>query len=127
MRYLLASVCLAHGVAHFVGTVASWKPGALPDFAYKTTIIGGRFDVGDAGVRVLGALWLFAGLMFLIVAAGFTADTPWAVRLALISIGISLGMCTIGWPDASIGLWLNLLLAMVIVAAIRLEWLVLAS
>jgi len=37
MRFVLAFVLLAHGVAHLVGFVSSWKLATLAELPYKTT------------------------------------------------------------------------------------------
>ena len=52
---MLASFLLAHGVAHLVGFVSSWKLATLAELPYKTTVFSGRVDVGDAGIRVVAA------------------------------------------------------------------------
>lgn len=116
MRFLLAFILFAHGVAHLVGMASSWQLATFPDVPYQTTIVSGRIDVGEAGTRVMGALWLFAGLLFIIAAAGTAGTMPWAFRLTGICIAFSLAMCIAGWPQASIGLWLNLALVLVMVA-----------
>jgi len=113
MRFLLAFVLFAHGVAHLVGMAGSWKLATFPDVPYQTSIVAGRIEVGDAGMRVVGALWLFAGLLFIVAAAGVATTMPWAFRLTGICIAFSLAMCVTGWPQAHIGLWLNLALAAV--------------
>ena len=69
MRFVLAFFLLAHGVAHLVGFVSSWKLATLAELPYKTTVFSGRIDVGDAGIRVLGVLWLLTALAFLIAAS----------------------------------------------------------
>jgi hypothetical protein len=48
MRFVLAFFLLAHGVAHLVGFVSSWKLATLAELPYKTTVFSGRVDVGDA-------------------------------------------------------------------------------
>ena len=68
MRFVLALLLVAHGVAHLVGFVSSWKLATLAELPYKTTVFSGRVDVGDAGIRMMGALWLLAALAFLVAA-----------------------------------------------------------
>ena len=50
MRFGLAFLLVAHGVAHLVGFVSSWKLATLAELPYKTTVFSGRVDVGDAGI-----------------------------------------------------------------------------
>jgi hypothetical protein len=97
---------------------SSWKQANFPDVPYQTSVMAGRIEIGDAGMRIVGALWMFAGLLFMIAAAGVATTMPWAFRLTWICIALSLAMCVTGWPRASIGLWLNLALAAVMVAMV---------
>lgn len=68
MRFGLAFLLAAHGVAHLVGFVSSWKLATLAELPYKTTVFSVRVDVGEAGARVMGVLWLLAALAFLVAA-----------------------------------------------------------
>ena len=48
----LAFLLFAHGVAHVVGFLIYWR--LIPEgqsWTYKTTLLGGLVDVGDAGIR----------------------------------------------------------------------------
>jgi hypothetical protein len=60
MRFVLAALLIVHGVAHAVGFVVPWKLVSTAEVPYKTTIPGGMCDVGDAGARALGIVWLVA-------------------------------------------------------------------
>ena len=90
MRFVLAFLLLAHGVAHLVGFVSSWKLATLAELPYKTTVFSGRVDVGDAGIRVMGVLWLLAALAFLVAAIAVATETGWAVRFTLAAVIASL-------------------------------------
>ena len=76
MRFVLAILLVAHGVAHLVGVVSSWKLAVLPELPYKTVVLSGRVDVGDAGIRVMGVLWLLAALAF------WSLRLPWRLKRA---------------------------------------------
>jgi hypothetical protein len=54
MRFALAALLMAHGVAHLVGFVVPWRLVASQEVAYRTTILASAIDVGDAGIRMLG-------------------------------------------------------------------------
>jgi hypothetical protein len=60
MRFALAALLMAHGVAHLVGFVVPWRLVASQEVAYRTTILASAIDVGDAGIRMLGIVWLLA-------------------------------------------------------------------
>ena len=121
MRFVLAFVPVAHGIAHLVGFVSSWKLATLAELPYKTTIFSGRLDVGDAGIRVIGVLWLLAALAFLVAAVALATATGWAGRFILVAVSASALLCVAGWPDARIGLAVNLSLALVLAIGARLH------
>lgn len=51
----LAGFLLLHGVAHLVGFAVPWRLVRSEEVPYKTTILSGTVDVGDVGIRILGA------------------------------------------------------------------------
>ena len=121
MRFVLAFFLLAHGVAHLVGFVSSWKLATLAELPYKTTVFSGRVDVGDAGIRVMGALWLLAALAFLVAAIAVATEAGWAVRLTVAGVIASLMLCLAGWPDARIGVAVNVGLVLLLAIGARLN------
>ena len=114
MRFVLAFVLVAHGIAHLVGFISSWRLATLAELPYKTTIFSGRLDVGDAGIRVIGVLWLLAALAFLVGPIAVTTEASWAGRFLFVAVFASTLLCVAGWPDARIGLAVNLGLALVL-------------
>jgi hypothetical protein len=127
MRFVLAFFLLAHGVAHLVGFVSSWKLATLAELPYKTTVFSGRIDVGDTGIRVLGVVWLLTALAFLVAAFAVATETGWAVRFTLAAVIASLILCVVGWPDARIGVAVNVGLALLLAIGARLNLAVLTS
>jgi hypothetical protein len=121
MRFVLASFLLAHGVAHLVGFVSSWKLATLAELPYKTTVFSGRVDVGDAGIRVMGVLWLLAALAFLVAAIAVATEAGWAVGLTVVGVIASLMLCLAGWPDARIGVAVNVGLVLLLAIGARLN------
>jgi hypothetical protein len=119
MRFVLASFLLAHGVAHLVGFVSSWKLATLAELPYKTTVFSGRVDVGDAGIRVMGVLWLLAALACLVAAIAVATEAGWAVRFTVAGLIASLMLCLAGWPDARIGVAVNVGLVLLLAIGAR--------
>ena len=109
MRFALAALLIAHGVAHVVGFVVPWKLLSHAEVPYRTTILGGVIDVGDTGVRALGVVWLVAALAFVLVAVACSQDAACAHGCSPL-LALSLALCVIGWPDARIGLVVNVVL-----------------
>jgi hypothetical protein len=121
MRFVLAFLLAAHGIAHIPGFISSWKLATLAELPYKTTIFSGRLDVGDAGIRIIGVLWLVAALAFLVAAIALATATAWAGRFMSAAVLASALLCVAGWPDARMGLAVNLGLALVFAFAARLH------
>ena len=121
MRIAIGIYLLVHGICHFVGFVVPWQILTMKDEPYKTTLLAGTFDVGDIGIRMVGLLWLIAGVAFLATAVGVFASSPWW-RTASLSLAIaSLVLCVLGLPGAKIGILANaLILAYLLGAGIGL-------
>ena len=115
MRFALAALLIAHGVAHLVGFLVPWKLLSTAEVPYRTTILGGLIEVGDAGASALGVVWLMAALAFVVLAAAILAG--WNVRgWAFATLSLSLVLCVAGWPEARIGLVANALLLILLLA-----------
>ena len=122
LRIAVAVLMILHGVAHLPGFVSSWRLATLPEIPYHTTVLAGRVDIGDAGMRAMGVLWLAAALAFWIAgAAALTGRHGW-VMLAMGVATASLVLCTLEWPVARIGLAVNLAIVLALVLAQRLHW-----
>ena len=107
MRYVLAALLLIHGFAHTVGFLVPWKLAKLEEMPYKTTLLGGRWDVGDAGIRGMGVLWLLVGLA-LFTLGGALALTGVLLGDQILAFSfVSSVLCILGWPDSKLGLVAN--------------------
>ena len=121
MRFVLGFFLLAHGVAHLVGFVSSWKLATLAELPYKTTLFAGRINVGDVGIRVMGTLWLLTALAFVVAASAVVMTADWAGRLMLAAAVASLMLCVAGWPDARIGVAVDVGLVLLLVIGARVN------
>lgn len=108
MHIVLAGLLALHGVAHWVGFVVNWRLTAFEEMPYTTTLLAGRLDVGDVGIRIVGIFWLLTGMAFLVVAAGALGRKAWWPPVALAVTVFSIAMSILGWPDARVGVYLNL-------------------
>ena len=57
---LAGFVLVAHGLIHLIGTTVYLRLGEIKGFTYKTTLLGGRWDIGSAGMGIFGVLWAVA-------------------------------------------------------------------
>ncbi|AKJ04452.1 hypothetical protein ATI61_101459 [Archangium gephyra] len=116
MNLAAAVFLLLHGFAHLVGFVGAWRLSST--VPYKTTILNGRFELGDGGVRVFGILWLLAALTFAVAAVGAFLRSPWWGTLTLLIALFSGVLCVLSWPEAKLGLLVNVaLIALVALGA----------
>ena len=110
MRIVLGLLMLFHGFAHLVGVLVSWQLAPLEGAIYKTTLLSGRVDVGDPGMRIMGALWLLSALAFGIAAYAAFTSRSWWVTLGSTVVLVSLVLSVVAWPDSRIGVAVNLVI-----------------
>jgi membrane protease YdiL (CAAX protease family) len=53
-----ALILILHGLIHLIGTTIYMKLGTVEGLSCKTTLLGGRWDVGEGGIWMFGALWV---------------------------------------------------------------------
>jgi hypothetical protein len=99
MRLIVALLLTLHGIAHFVGFRASFWPGPTR----PTRLVRLPRQVEGAG-------WLLIGLSFIAVAALLlTQHASWSLLL-ISTAAASLLLCVVAWPDARIGLVIDVVL-----------------
>jgi hypothetical protein len=121
-RIAIGVYLLIHGVCHLVGFVVPWKIAALKEEPYKTTLLMDAFDIGDAGIRVIGILWLLAAIGFVAGAAGVFAHVSWWRPLVFYLSIFSLVLCVFGLPGARIGIIANAIILVYLIGGERLGW-----
>jgi hypothetical protein len=83
-------------------------------------ILNQSLDVGDAGIRVIGSLWLVAAAGLIAAAILVWGRSPRGVAAVVVATALSLVMCLVGLPASRIGAAIDLLiLGSVAVMAIR--------
>lgn len=122
MHIVMAALFALHGVAHWVGFVVAWRLTDFEEMPYDTTLLAGRIDVGDVGMRVVGALWLLTGIAFLVVAAGAVGRRAGWPSLALAVAVVSTALSVLGWPDSRIGVYLNLAILALLAFGAAYDW-----
>ncbi len=110
MRIVVAIFMILHGIAHLPGFIVPWRIAVLKDMPYKTTLLSGRFDAGDAGIRIIGLLWLATALAFVITGIAMMGDRPWWAVTALAVSIVSLILSLLSLPEARIGVALNIVI-----------------
>lgn len=114
---IIASIVLIlHGLIHLLGTAVYMQLTTIEEMAYKTTLLGGRWDLGEAGIRVFGALWVVAAIGFVAAAVALLAGWDWWQPVLVGVTLFSLVLTALDWSNAFAGAIVNV----VILAAVLL-------
>ena len=105
MRVALAMLMALHGIAHTAGFAESWRLAPGGGVPYKTTVLGGRVDLGDTGIRTIGLLWLAVATAFLCASIA-----TWWRPAAAASAMASLGLTFLELPQARLGTLINVVI-----------------
>ena len=107
---LAAVVLVAHGLIHLLGTTVYLRLGEIKGFAYKTTLLGGRWDIGAAGIGVFGALWAIAAVGFIVAAIGMLTGSSWWQPVLIAVTVCSLILTALDSSLAFAGIALNIVI-----------------
>lgn len=107
---IISIVLILHGLVHLMGTVTYMKLGTVQGLAYKTTLLGGRWDLGEKGIAVYGLLWAAAAAGFIVAAIALAAGWGW-YRPALMGVAaFSLVLTALDWRVAFAGVIVNVVI-----------------
>ncbi len=112
---IIASVILVlHGLIHLMGTAAYMKLAEIQQLPYKTTVLGGRWDLGSSGTAVFGMLWAVAAIGFVLTAVALFGNWDWW-RSILIGVTLfSLVLTSLDWGVAYAGVIVNLVILLML-------------
>ena len=108
LTYLAVILLGGHSLVHFLGTAVYFEIVEVAELTYKTTLLGGAVDVGDAGIRVFGILWSVAAVGFLASTVAFLGDFDHWRMLLLAFTMLSLVLTLLDWTVADAGVIVNL-------------------
>lgn len=111
---------ILHGLVHLLGWVAYWPLADLAELPYKTALLGGAWDLGAGGMRVISVLWLVAALAFVIGGWGLIARHGWTAQMLVSAALLSLAMTALDWKVAFVGAILDALILLAIAIAPRI-------
>jgi hypothetical protein len=116
LRVVASAVLCLHGLVHLLGTAVYFRLAEVPEFPYKTSLLGGRWDLGAAGIRVFGLLWAGTAIGFGIAAVAVLRDWPTWQRILVVVTLFSLVLTVLDWTVAYAGIVVNvgILLAMLV-------------
>jgi hypothetical protein len=80
LHVLIGVFFVLHGLVHLLWFVVPWRITTVDGLPYATTILAGRLDVGRAGIRIVGLLWLAATVLWLAAGLALVFAAPWWPR-----------------------------------------------
>lgn len=104
------AVLILHGLIHLMGTVTYLQLSTVDGLAYKTTLLNGRWDVGQPGIAVFGVLWAVTAIGFIVSAAGLIAGRSWTHPMLVGVTLLSLVITALDWNTAFAGAILNVVI-----------------
>jgi hypothetical protein len=106
-----------HGLIHLMGMAAYLELATVTGIPYKTTLLSGRWDVGDSGIHVFGVLWAIVAVGFVVGAVALFAGSPWWRSVLLTVTGLSLVLTGLDWNVAFAGFFVNVAILAVLLLA----------
>jgi len=115
MRIIGALLLALHGCAHLVGFRAAF----WPTQELLSKVQGGVLAVGHFGSQVLGIFWAGIALSYLVSAGLLLARSSSWTSVVVGASGMSLLICALFWPDARIGLYIDVALLLIVLLLSR--------
>lgn len=123
LTVIASIVLIMHGLIHLMGATAYLKLAEIKELPYKTTVLGGRWDLGASGIAVYGALWAVAAVGFIVAAVALIAGWSWWQPVLLGVTLFSLVLTALDWGAAYAGVIINIaILAVVWVGPRIVSW-----
>jgi hypothetical protein len=121
--YVAIVIVVLHGLIHLLGFVAYWPLGEIAELPYKTTLLDGRFHLGQTGMRLFSVFWLLAAVGLVGSAISLVADRSWWLPLMLAAVLVSLVITVLDSSNAFRGALLSLvmLVPLLLVWGLRLQ------
>lgn len=110
IQIILAIFISLHGLIHLMGPAVYMKLTEIQGFSYKTTLIGGRWNLGENGIRLFGALWIVPALGFILAAVALLAGWEWFQPALIVVTLISLVLTALDYRIAYAGVVINILI-----------------
>lgn len=114
LYYAAAFIIFAHGLIHLIGVVVYWQLAVVNEIPYKTTLLGGRWDIGETGTRIFGLLWLLGTIGFVTAAAGMVFRADWWQPVLLVTTLFSLVITILDWDAAKFGAITNIIILIIL-------------
>jgi hypothetical protein len=116
---IIAMVLIMHGLIHLMGTASYLQLATVQGLPYKTALLGGRWQVGDTGIHVFGALWLIPAIGFVVAAIALLVGWAWWQPLLIGVTLVSLVLTLLDSSTAYAGVVINIVILAVLLLVPR--------
>ena len=100
---IVAVVLIVHGLIHLMGTAVYARHVQIQGLTYKTTLLNGRWDWGETGIRIFGVLWVLPAIGFVAAALAILAGWEWWQPVLVAVTLLSLTLTAVDWSTAFLG------------------------
>lgn len=104
-RIAFGVLLLLHGAVHAMGMLGSWELAEFEGISTQPNVL--LEDASDGTLRVLGVVWLVAGVLFIAAAFAVLRRIAGWPLLTLVAAVVSLAICLLWVDDAIAGVVLN--------------------
>jgi hypothetical protein len=111
-----------HGLIHIIGVLVNFKLVDMKDNPYKTTLLVGRWEIGERGTRIFGVVWLVIMIGYVVGIIGLTLDQSWWYPLTIAITAVSLVICILDVPGTKFGLVINIVLLILLAIGPNVGW-----
>jgi hypothetical protein len=101
-RLAFGAFLVLHGAVHAMGALGTWDLATFEGASSRPNVL--LDGAGDGVVRLLGGLWLLAGVAFVVAGVGVVRRAAWSARAAAIAALASLVVTALWKDDAPVGL-----------------------
>ena len=110
IQIIVAILISLHGLIHLMGPAVYMKLTEIQGFSYKTTLIGGHWNLGEKGISLFGALWFVPALGFILASVALLAGWEWFQPVLIVITLISLVLTVLDYRIAYAGVVINILI-----------------
>ncbi|HEY69549.1 MAG TPA: ABC transporter permease [Anaerolineae bacterium] len=110
-----AGFLFLHGLIHLMGTASYLKLSEIKQLPYKTTVLGGRWDLGAAGTKIFGMGWALAAVGFVLAGVALIGNWAWWQPATFGVTLFSLVLSTLDYQVAFAGMIIDLAILLVLI------------
>lgn len=124
IKTIFVIILVVHGLIHLMGPAVYMKLFEIQGFNYKTTLLGGLWDLGEKGISIFGAMWFVPAVGFIVVSVAMLVKWKWW-KPALVAVALfSLVLTALDWSIAYAGAAFNIFILAVVGLRLRFaSWL----